>query len=125
MEKKKQFRQGDVLIDYEHPAQPAKRLPREAGAVVLAHGEVTGHRHAIDSRNCSLFAVEGNQITGETAMQIIARLGGGLIPDKALKSRRPVDLYHDEHSTVRLPAGTARVTIQREYSPQSLRSVAD
>lgn len=125
MEKKRQFRQGDVLIDYEHPAQPAKRLPREDGAVVLAHGEVTGHRHAIDSHNCSLFSVEGNQITGETAMQAIARLGGGLIPDKALTAKRPVDLTHDEHATIKLPAGTARVTIQREYNPRALRSVAD
>ena len=42
------FRQGDVLII------PVAKLPdclepmkRERGRVILAHGEVTGHAHAI------------------------------------------------------------------------------
>ena len=125
MKKLKQFRQGDVLVSYEAPAKPGKRIPREAGAVVLAHGEATGHRHAIDSRECSLFAVEGNRITGETAMEALVRIGGGIIPDKALAARRPVALHHDEHATVKLPSGSAKVTIQRQYRRGRITSVVD
>ena len=42
------FRQGDVLI-IPIANLPAKlqKVPRENGRAVLAHGEVTGHAHAI------------------------------------------------------------------------------
>lgn len=102
-----------------------KRVSRENGAVVLAHGEVTGHSHAIHSRECSLFAMDDNRLTGEEASQAIARLGGGLIPDRALKVRRSVDLVHEEHSTIRLPAGNYICRVQAEYRPGELRSVQD
>ena len=49
------YRQGDVLIV---PIKAFRRnwpVGREAGRVVLAHGEVTGHAHAIKDQNAALF----------------------------------------------------------------------
>lgn len=126
MKKRKQFRQGDVLIDFDNPPTAlGKKLPREAGRVVLAHGEATGHTHSIGDRGVSLFALENNRATGESAAQAIARIGGGLVRDRALETKRPVALVHQEHDPIKLPAGTARVIIQRTYEPAGLRSVAD
>lgn len=39
-------RQGDVLIWSDgKPIAASVEIPREEGAVILAHGEVTGHKH--------------------------------------------------------------------------------
>jgi hypothetical protein len=122
------FRQGDVLIIEERiDVQGLKAIPREGGGVVLAHGESTGHMHQIRERSCSLFAMEDNKLTGETAVQAIARLGGGLIPDRVLEVRgsKGAKLVHEEHDTIKLTAGTYRVRIQKEYAPGELRNVAD
>lgn len=121
------YRQGDVLITLIEGYEPARGKPekREGGAVVLAHGEVTGHSHRIASRSASLFALESDRLSGESAMQMISRLGGGVIPDRLLEVKAPVDLVHEEHATIKLPAGKYIVSIQREYQPGSLRSVAD
>lgn len=130
MLKRETYRQGDVLL-IRHDARRTPKMKlgaeeaREDGAVVLARGEVTGHKHQIRSQHASLFAVEDNRLTGESAMQVIARLGGGLIPDRLLRLEKPAELVHEEHSAIKLPAGNYVVRIQREYSPQSLRSVAD
>lgn len=124
--KSNHWRQGDVLvIERKIKTEGLKPVPREGGKVVLAHGEVTGHTHALSSRGAHLFAMESERITGQDAAQIIARLGGGLIPDRALSLDKPAELRHEEHSTIKLPAGTHIVRIQREYAPGSLRSVAD
>ena len=47
----RQYRQGDVLlIPTDAIPEKAKRVTRDAGRIVLAYGEVTGHAHAIASR---------------------------------------------------------------------------
>ena len=99
------YRQGDVLIR-EVSAIPAgaKTVPREGGAVVLAHGEVTGHSHAIGSEFAHLVA-EGAQ--------------------RFLRATRPVALRHEEHGEIILPAGQYEVVIQREWSPSAIRNVED
>lgn len=103
------YRQGDVMIERVEalPAQLTK-IEREGGRVILAHGEVTGHAHAISSAGASLFASE-------------------LHPDVTFLDVKEAmaELVHDEHSTIQLPAGTYRVTRQREYSPEQIRRVAD
>ena len=121
------YRQGDVFLIKVTGKAPkvGEEVKREDGAVVLAHGEVTGHKHQIRSMECSLFALEDNRLTGEEAAQAIARIGGGLIPDRLLTVKAPVDLTHEEHSTIRLPKGKYIVRVQREYSPGELRSVED
>lgn len=65
-----QARQGDVLIERREGAEitPAhKEMPREQGGVVLAHGEVTGHKHQLrDPGVCQL----RNESTGERLLVV-------------------------------------------------------
>ena len=50
------FRQGDVLIiPVKSIPKTAEPIAREQGRVVLAHGEVTGHAHAIRDKQAALF----------------------------------------------------------------------
>jgi hypothetical protein len=71
---------------------------REAGRIILAHGEVTGHAHAIDAPEfeASLLSTSENQ--------------------RFLRLVADVDLVHEEHSTIRLPAGSYHVILQREWT---------
>jgi hypothetical protein len=103
------YRQGDVLII------PVRSIPenlepvdREGGRVVLAHGEATGHAHAIADEGAALFrdasrAADFMTVSGDA----------------------PVALEHDEHGTIMIPPGHYQVVRQREYSPEATRNVAD
>lgn len=103
------FRQGDVLI-IPVAAMPTglAKIKRENGRVVLAHGEVTGHAHAIADKRAALFrdpklAAIFMHVTGD----------------------EPVALEHEEHGTIAIPPGDYEVRRQREYSPEEIRNVAD
>ena len=103
------FRQGDVLI------VPVAKLPdglqsikREKGRVILAHGEVTGHAHAIKDKRAALFR-------DPKLAAIFMHVSGDA----------PVALEHDEHDTIAVPPGAYQVIRQREYSPEAIRNVAD
>ncbi len=100
------YRQGDVLIVplSTAPAKPGDLVDREGGRVVLAHGEVTGHAHAIRSKSAKLFA-SGDKRT--------------------LVASKPVVIEHEEHDPITLPKGAYQVIRQREYSPEAIRNVAD
>ena len=37
----------------------------------------------------------------------------------------PQQLRHEEHAEITLPAGIYKITRQREYSPEAIRSVCD
>lgn len=101
-------RQGDVLIErIDSLPSNLKPIPRENGRVILAHGEVTGHAHAITDDHAELY--QGND-AGVTFLEIRDAVAA---------------LQHDEHSTIELPAGNYRVVRQREYSPEAIRNVAD
>lgn len=103
------YRQGDVLIE-RIDSMPVKLMPvdREHGKIVLAHGEVTGHAHAIADSHATLF---------QTAEQAGVSF---------LEVREAVAaLQHEEHATIELPPGNYRITRQREYSPEEIRNVAD
>jgi hypothetical protein len=103
------YRQGDVLI------VPVQSLPenlepigREGGRVVLAHGEATGHAHAITAEGAALFR-------DPELAAIFMTVSGEM----------PVALEHEEHSTISIPPGSYRVIRQREYTPEEIRYVAD
>lgn len=103
------YRQGDVLMTQvvEVP-KGAKELDRERGRIVLAHGEVTGHSHAIASLDARFLGV-----VAEGAQR------------RFLEARKPVSLLHEEHGEIVIARGTYEVTIQREYVPGAIRNVAD
>lgn len=102
------YRQGDVLVipvESIPPAGKLKPVARENGRIILAHGEVTGHAHAITNRVAKFFETSAGE--------------------RFLDLDTGVDLKHEEHGTIRLPAGKYQVRRQREYSPEAIRNVAD
>ena len=109
MSKKRQYRQGDVLIIPTRTILTNTRpVPRDRGRIVLAYGEITGHAHAITSKDARL--LEGDQLNVRF-LEVLAEGG--------------VALRHEEHDTVTIPRGTYRVVRQREYAPEAIRNVAD
>ena len=108
---KTQGRQGDVLLTVVDRAPSETEIPREDGRIVLAHGEVTGHAHAIADASATLFVDPAT---------IDATLKVGL-----LKADRPVPLNHEEHDAFYCPGKTIEVRRQREDRPEGLRRVAD
>ena len=103
------YRQGDVLIQ-RVPSLPKNisKIARENGRVVLAHGEASGHAHAISDDNATLYSSPAD--SGVTFLEITEAVAA---------------LHHDEHSTIHLSPGTYRVTRQREYHPTAIRNVMD
>lgn len=111
MKPKAHYRQGDVLIERVDtiPAGCTKHPHSKQTPIILAHGEVTGHHHAVeleepDAADWWKSADEGAQFLDLAA---------------------PAKVTHQEHATVVLPRGKYRVTRQREYSPEAIRNVAD
>lgn len=104
------WRQGDVLGVLVKEI-PVDATPQDTGdkEVILAYGEVTGHRHRFEflgsTQNIKLYVAAG----GARYIDVSA----------------PSDLLHEEHSTARVPAGKWLLPSQVEYSPQELRRVQD
>lgn len=103
------YRQGDVLITalpMPHLAAKMPPAPLEQGRVVLAHGEVTGHAHAITVDPAQPAALMyGTDPDVDRFLDVLAEAG--------------VDLAHEEHDTIHLPYGQYIVRIQREYEPDA------
>jgi hypothetical protein len=103
------YRQGDVLIvPVESIPEKLDPIDRENGRVVLAHGEVTGHAHAIKAEGAALFR-------DPKLMAVFMKVSGDA----------PVALQHDDHDTIMIPPGKYRVVRQREYAPEEIRIVGD
>jgi hypothetical protein len=101
------YRQGDVLLIEVPPEREslssAREVARDAGRIVLAYGEVTGHAHAIVDSNAKLFEAPSGRI-------LVVESGSASV-------------VHEEHTAVTLPAGKYLVRRQREYVPGSAGSV--
>lgn len=100
------YRQGDVMIERvkDVPVGLAK-VGREGGQLVLAHGEVTGHMHAVAEMDAEMFTDR----------------------DGVLYLRCPsaAVVTHQEHAAVCLPAGVYRATRQREWTSGMVQRVLD
>lgn len=97
------YRHGDLLV------AAVKKIPSDARKLrhlVLAEGELTGHSHRIAEADAAVLYQDLDSlylnVTGTRAT-----------------------LVHQEHGPIQLPRGTYRVWRQREYSPQSIRTVRD
>lgn len=93
-----QARQGDVLLVKleAKPAGESRKIARdEQGRVVLAHGEATGHAHAINDPGAFLYQF-GDQIV--------------------LEMKQGGTLRHEEHENIELDAGYYEVIRQREHT---------
>ena len=104
------FRQGDVLVVQADTAPDRlEPVPLEAGRLILAHGEVTGHAHVVVGE-AELFTSADLTDLEERFLRVAG--------DRA-------QLVHDEHATLDLPPGDYIVRRQREYTPEEIRTVAD
>ena len=94
------YRHGDVIIKIVKEIQ-GKKLNH----LRLAEGEVTGHCHKITAGEAELYEKDG-------------------VLYLRVKSAQ-ASLTHEEHKTIEIPKGDYEITIQREYSPEGWRRVAD
>ena len=112
----KLFAQGDVILERVADATPTTPTNVDPdGAVVLARGEVTGHRHAFYS-NAVMFRDDA------LARGMPAELYLGHVK---IAAKEGAALRHEEHDTITLPPGTYRVRRQREWDANEARIVAD
>lgn len=100
------YRQGDVMIvKCTSVPKGAGAVEREDGRLILAHGEVTGHAHAISEMDATMFSER----------------------DGVLYLNAPTGcvVKHEEHAAVTLEPGTYRVVRQREYTAGMVQRVLD
>lgn len=97
------WRHGDVLIaTSERIPSGARRRP----GAVLAYGEITGHSHHFQDSA----AIELWEHAGTLFVNVLAETA---------------TVVHEEHRPITIPRGLYRVWMQREYTPQAIRTVRD
>jgi hypothetical protein len=110
------YAQGDLLIERVKDAEPSGTIvaPDATGALVLAEGELSGHRHAIFER-ATMFRDDALACDMPSDLYIgHVRVAGG-----------PAVVQHDEHAPITLREGTYRVRRQRELEPEDAAIIAD
>jgi hypothetical protein len=119
----KQARQGDVfLVKTSEFPKNLEEIPRESGKVVLAHGEVTGHAHAISEKHVQHFRVANGAPSLEGAR---LRAGGGLPAETYLLVEEVCLLTHEEHAPIEIQPERYVVRRQREYVRGEIKRVTD
>ena len=109
MKNNKCYRQGDVLIRrVDSLPSNRKKIKREMGLVILAHGEVTGHHHSLADEQVDLFETASE--AGVTYLEVREAMA---------------TLTHQEHAPITLEPGKYRVSIQKEYTPAAIVSTLD
>ena len=134
----KDIRQGDVLLRPVVSLPPGCTAEDLASRIVLAHGEVTGHAHAIyDHKGTRLTEAEAlvdafgtPEAAAEIAEAAIARAKARLwvapSGDRYLEVTEPVTLKHEEHTQHVIEPGLYELPVQVEYtSADVVRQVAD
>ena len=100
------YRQGDVLVRrIRSIPKTAKPEPRN-GPIILALGEVTGHKHAIEEFD---------------KVDVFVGAKGEMY----LRVKETAPLVHEEHGAIALPVGDYDRVVQREYEPVGVRNVTD
>lgn len=110
------FAQGDLLIEKVEDIEPSGTILRAdaTGAIVLAEGELTGHRHAIYDR-VTMFREDA------LARDIPSDLYVGHVK----VADGSATILHQEHAPITLREGTYRVRRQRELEPKDATLVSD
>jgi hypothetical protein len=110
------FAQGDLLIERVADVDPSGTIlaPDATGAIVLAEGELTGHRHAIYDR-----------VTMFRDDTLAREIPAGLYVGHVKVEGGSALIQHQEHAPVNLSEGTYRVRRQRELEPKDAVLVSD
>lgn len=121
------LRQGDVLlVPVKSLPAGCTEIPPENGRIVLMHGEVTGHAHAIADwkpsvEDAAKIAKDAIGLAGRRARLLLAPNGG-----RFLEVGAPVNLTHEEHTAHQIPAGFYELPQQMEHGLDRIpRRVAD
>jgi hypothetical protein len=102
----KQYRQGDVLLVACKQSGGEKEPASSDGCTVLAHGEVTGHRHRFER------AMDAQALVGTNVRQLYVNV--------------PAMLLHEEHATPTVAPGHYDLPKQVEWTDANEpRQVAD
>jgi hypothetical protein len=111
------IRQGDVSLvpTAMKPSKQSKRV-LDAGRVILAYGEVTGHAHVM------VPAVVAIDNADPVAYSELFEEPDGT---RLLVVKQPSALVHDEHDRIDIGVGSYRVIRQVEWSLDDVRQVAD
>lgn len=121
-----QLRQGDVQIQQvEKLPNGCIEVPAAGNRIVLAHGEVTGHAHAIYDHMTQLGVADEIAEAAIARAKSRARLLLAPSGERYLEVTDTVTLRHEEHTQHTLPPGIYHLPKQMEYSPAKLRLVAD
>ena len=123
MNKSDLIRQGDVLlVPVTNIPAGCREVPLERGRIVLMHGEVTGHAHAIaDWAGAGCIADDAIALAGRRAPLLVAADGA-----RYLEVTEPVTLTHEEHSSHTIAKGLYEILRQMEHDvSRGLRLVAD
>ena len=99
------YRQGDVGIRKVNTLPKGAVKQQVNDSIVLAYGEVTGHKHQIAADEATLF------VAGARRFLEVCYSGA--------------TLKHEEHGPITLEPGIYEVIQQREYSPEAIRNVHD
>jgi hypothetical protein len=109
MKNKKQYRQGDLLVERVPSKKVSGKDASENGRLILAHGEATGHAHEVISDSATLIRKEDEKAVGDLLLSV----------------RSDAEIVHQEHAPISLMRGSYRITRQMEYSPKAPQRVAD
>lgn len=112
-----ELRQGDVFLvtlPKNHKIKTSTRVDAEKGRTILAHGELTGHAHALPEFGAELFEIDLKAFEGafgdEAANQAKAA------NTRLLRIHKTMDLTHEEHAPIRLEPGNYLVSIQLQFN---------
>lgn len=113
-------RQGDILIVRVRalPASTLTERPRDAGRVILAYGEVTGHAHQVIGK-AVLHYDAPDAVTAAKLLLADAGLTievGEASAPSFLDVAELAEITHDEHATHVLAPGRYVVLRQTEWS---------
>lgn len=103
MAKEQLYRHGDVLIA-SLKAVPKGARKKPGGT--LAHGEVTGHSHQVQTPGTAELYEDGKSLY----LDVVAE---------------SATIVHEEHKAITLARGAYRVWRQREYTPSEIRTIQD
>ena len=107
-----QLRQGDVFMIYVEKTETKPVVVEPGQKIILAHGEVTGHTHAL-RLDSPVIIQPSKPVFDAAAERYIQLLDSG-------------KLGHEEHSTAFMRSGTIEIGVQVEAGPDNmLRRVED
>lgn len=107
-----ELRQGDVFlvrVPNKQTVPTTTTIQPEEKRTILAHGEVTGHAHALPAEDVELYDIDPAFFQGQDAAKLQAA------NTRLLRVLRPTSLKHEEHAPIPLDPGDYLISIQLDF----------